>query len=242
MGKKVLMIDGSHRRKNTYNLLLQIEKILKARDIETEIVNLFDYEIKDCMGCETCVTHSGCSQTDAMPDLLQKLLDSDGVIFSSPVYMSCVTSKFKTFADRLNILIHKPKTAGKPVMFVSTTNSTGLKEVNQFYHSLVNGFGMRKGEFVSRAGKKMADPVTEKEIAGFISLLEKDKKDYAPSMGEIVMFNVGKVLALKSTGDDKNFWEENGWIDKKYYYPCKMNLCKKLFGNFMFNVLTNAMR
>jgi multimeric flavodoxin WrbA len=242
MGKKVLMIDGSSRKKNTYNILLQIEKILKSHDYEVEIVNLFDYEIKDCVGCETCVTQPMCSLTDDMPKLIQKVLDSDGVILSSPVYMGSVTSRFKTFADRLNIFVHKPKTAGKPVMFVSTTNSTGLKETNKFYGSFVNAIGMRKGEFVSRAGKKMIEPVTEKEISKFLSLLEKDKKYYKPSMSEIVLFNVGKVLALKSTGDDRKFWDENELIDKKFYYPCKMNPCKKMFGNFMFKVLTNAMK
>jgi multimeric flavodoxin WrbA len=47
MSKKILMIDGSYRKKNTYNVLLNIEQILKARGLEVEILNLFDYKIID---------------------------------------------------------------------------------------------------------------------------------------------------------------------------------------------------
>jgi len=241
MNKKVLMINGSARKKNTYSLLLQIEKILKARDIDVEIINLFDYEIKDCVGCETCVTRECCAIRDGMDEIMQKILESDGLVLSSPVYLSGVTSKFKTFTDRTNIWVHKPEPAGMPVMFAVTTAATGIKETCGFLKSFAIGFGGRIGDAVTRAGKKMKEPVTEKEMSKFLSLLEKNAKDYKPSMKEIIMFTVGKVLALKSEGDDRKFWEEKKWIDKKYYYPCKMNPGKKLFSKFMFKVLTKAM-
>ena len=86
----------------------------------------------------------------------------------------------------------------------------------------------------------MQDPVSEKEISGFLKLLSQDNEKYKPAMGEIVMFNVGKVLALKSDGVDRAFWEKKEWLDKKYYYKCRMNPFKKLFSNFMFKVLTKA--
>lgn len=242
MSKKVLIINGSSRKKNTYNILLQMEKIFKTRGVDTEILNLFDYQIKDCVGCETCVGKKSCGITDDMPVIMQKILDSDGIVLSSPVYMCSVTSKFKTFADRTNIWVHKPETAGKPVMFVATTAATGLKDTKKFLESFATGFGARKGDFIARSGKNMSEPVQEKELARFLSLLNQDKKDYSPAMNDIVMFTVGKVLALKSTGDDRKFWEEKEWLDKIYYYPCKINPGKKLFSKFMFKVLSNAMK
>lgn len=242
MGKKVLLIDSSNRRKNTYNVLLQIEKILKSRGFETEILNLFDYEIKDCVGCEICVTESVCCVTDDMPVIMQKIKESDGLVLSSPVYMSGATSRFKAFADRTNIWVHKPEIAGKPVMYAATTASTGLKEIEKFFVSFAAGFGGRLGDFVGRAGKKMREPVREKEIARFLSLLSQDKSLYSPGLNEIIMFTVGKVLAAKSNGDDRRFWEEKQWMDKIYYYPCNINPFKKVFSKFMLGVLTNAMK
>ncbi|GHV84438.1 hypothetical protein AGMMS50230_00460 [Spirochaetia bacterium] len=242
MSKKVLLMNGSARKKNTWGILQQLVQILKNHGIEGEILNLFDYRIEDCTGCESCVSHSGCSIEDDMPVLMQKIMEADGVILSSPVYMGSVTSKFKTFADRLSRWIHKPETAGKPVMFVSTTMATGLKETRQFFEAFATGFGARKGGFISRAGKAINTPVKDKELSRFLTLLGEDTASYRPAMGEIVMFAVGKAMASKSSGDDRRFWEEKEWFNKSYYYPCKMGPGKKLFSKLMFKVISNAMR
>lgn len=241
MSKKILLINGSHRKKNTYNLLLQVESALKKLGMDTEILNLFDHEIKDCVGCEVCVTSTGCKIPDDMPKIMQKIKDSDGIVFGSPVYMCSVTSKFKSFADRTNIWVHKPELFGKPVLCVTTTAATGTKEIARFFDQYITGLGVRKGGIITRKGKKMTLPIKEKELTPFISLLNRDKSLYRPAMGEIVMYNVGKVLALKSAGDDNQFWKENNLVDKLYYYKCKINPLKKLFSKFMFKVLTKAM-
>jgi len=242
VGKKVLMIDGSARRRNTYNILLQIEQVLKTHGTKVEILNLFDYQIEDCIGCEACVSCKECAKKDDMPILMRKIMDSDGLILSSPVYMSCVTSRFKTFADRTNTWVHKPETVGKPVMFVATTASTGLKETKRFFELFATGFGARKGGLVARSGKTLGKPVQEKELSRFLTLLAQDKRYYRPAMSEIVMFTVGKVLATKSTGDDRRFWEEREWLNRNYYYPCKMGPVRNLFSKLMFRVISNAMR
>lgn len=242
MNKKVLIIDGSARKKNTYNVLAQIGQTLEANSVDVEILNLFDYTIKDCVGCEVCVNRKGCCRNDDMNALMQKIMESDGVILGSPVYMCSVTSKLKAFADRTIGFVHKPEIAGKPMMFVATTASTGLKETRRFFESYATGLGARKGEFISRKVSDLSKPVEEKEMRRFLNLLNQDLKDYKPAMNEIVMFAVGKVLALKSNGDDNRFWQEKGWLDKKYYYPCKMNPFKKLFSGFIFKVISKAMK
>ena len=242
MSKKVLIINGSYRKKNTYNVLVQIAEKLKNRDIESEIINLFDYEIKDCTGCdEICIQQGKCNIKDGMPEIMQKIMDSDGVVFGTPVYLGGATSKFKTFADRTNAWCHKPEPYGKPVFFVATTMVTGIKETVHYLDTFVTGFGARKGGFITRTNKNFNSPVTEKEVSRFLSLLEKDRKHYRPAMNEIVIFEVLKVLALKSSGADRKFWEEQKLIDKCYYYDCKMGLFKKAFSKMMFKILTKAM-
>ena len=240
---KVLLINGSFRKKNTCNILVQITQILKNHDIEAEILNLFDYEIKDCTGCdEVCIQQGNCHIKDGMPEIMQKIMDSDGLVLSSPVYLFGPSSRFKTFADRLNVWFHKPEPAGKPVLFVATTTVTGIKETIHFFDQFATGFGARKGGFISRTKKDLNKPVEEKELSRFLSLLRKDKKYYRPSMNEIVIFQVLKVLALKSSGADRKFWEEKNWIDKCYYFDCKMGLFKKAFSKMMFKILSNAMK
>lgn len=240
MSKKVLIINGSARKKNTYNVLLKIEQILKAHNVEVEIVNLFDYEIKNCVGCEVCVNFEKCPFNDGMPSLMAKMLESDGIILSSPVYMGSVTSKLKSLMDRTNGWIHKNELAGKPMMFVTTTNATGTKATGKLLNVYANGIGVRKGEHISRSGKKMDISIKEKELSYFITLIHQDKSLYRPDMGEIVMFNVSKVLAMKSTGNDHKYWEDKDLFNKNYYFPCKIHIGKKLISKFMFKVMSKV--
>lgn len=239
---KVLLINGSHRKKNTYGLLLQIEKILKTKSIETEILNLFDYEVKDCIGCEVCVKKISCHINDSMPHILQKINESDGVIFSSPVYLNGVTSKIKTFTDRTNLYVHKPLFAGIPVLFVSTTASTGLKDVEKFFNSYSNCIGARYGGFIKRKVPALSKSIHESELKKFLKLLNEPKAKYRPAIPEIIMFNVGKVMAEKSSGNDAQYWKEQNLLDKRYYFPCKINLFKKCFGKFIHGVLKKAIK
>lgn len=243
MAKKVLLINSSFRKKNTYKLLLQVGELIKKNGFEIEIINLFDYNLKDCIGCETCIYHNdNCALSDDMNLLRQKFLEADGIVFSSPVYMRSVTSKFKVFADRTCKWFHKPEPAGKPVMFIATTASTGLKETKQFYEGFAIGFGGRIGEFVARKENELDNPITEKEIKNFLKLLKTDKSEYHPKNKELIIFIVQKILALKSGKSDKAFWENKGWLTKKYYYQCKINVFKTLFSKMMFKIISKAMK
>jgi len=243
MNHKVLMINGSYRKKNTYTLLVQIGIMLKKHGIETEILNLFDFDIKDCMGCDdACSRGHGCLINDDMPVIMKKILDSDGLVLSSPVYLGGVTSKFKAFADRTNAWFHKPEPVGKPVLFVTTTATTGIKEVIHFFKQFATGFGARHGGFIARTMKNLSRPLEEKELSRFLSLLNEDRKCYKPAMGEMILFGVQKILAHKSNGHDRRFWEERKWNEKYYYYDCRVNFGKKLFSKMMFTILSAVMK
>ena len=243
MSKKVLMLNGSYRKKNTYNVLTQIAEILKSRSIESEILNLFDHKILDCTGCdEICIKQGSCNVKDDMPVIMQKIIDCDGLVLATPVYRSGVTSKFKAFVDRTNAWFHKPEPAGKPVLLAATTAISGMKDTLHFLDQFATGFGARKGGAVIRSLGSFNVPVKEEELEKFLSLLERDKKDYQPTMNEIVIFEVQKVLALKSNGDDRKFWEGKKWLDRWYYYDCKMGLHKKLFSRMMFKILSSKIK
>ena len=243
MSRKVVMINGSFRKKNTHNVLVQLEKILNSYDIETEIVNLFEFDIKDCTGCDdSCVNQGSCGINDDMQMIMQKIMDSNGVVFGSPVYTGSVTSKFKAFADRTKAWYHKPEPAGKAVLFVVTTGITGIKETLRFLKQFAIGFGARLGGSVTRTSANYDMPIGARELTQFLALLQTDKKDYKPTTNEVVTFQVQKVLALYSNGDARKFWEKKEWLDKYYYYDCKISFAKKIFSRKMFNILSGAMK
>jgi multimeric flavodoxin WrbA len=61
MSMRILIINSSFRKMNTYKILTQIEQLLKKSDTHNnvEIINLFDYKIENCIGCRKCITNGG---------------------------------------------------------------------------------------------------------------------------------------------------------------------------------------
>ena len=99
---KILAINGSHRKgKNTAEMLNTVLAAAEAQGAETELVELMDYEIKECTSCNKCLFKPECTITDdGMSELYEKMLDADGIVFGSPVYFSNVTGRMKDFIDR----------------------------------------------------------------------------------------------------------------------------------------------
>jgi len=100
VGKKVLAINSSKRKKNTFNLLKQLKEQLHIKNIEVNIINLFDFDIKECLGCEKCLRKGNCHIEDDGTRLMEMMKNYDGIILSTPVYMGNISGKLKNFVDR----------------------------------------------------------------------------------------------------------------------------------------------
>ena len=237
MSKNILIINSSYRKKNTYNVLMQIEQLLKKSDTNIEIINLFDYKIENCIGCKKCITDGECCFKDDMINLMNKMVKSDGLILSSPIYVGTVSGKFKTMVDRTCMWYHRPEIAGKPILFVATTEATGIKDTKKCFETIAMEWGVQKAGFIARSSRNINSSVQDKELLQFLKLLNDGKSSYKPSIYEINIFQVQKVLALKTNERDKQFWQDSGWIDKVYYYTCKINLLKRIFSNLIFKFL-----
>lgn len=237
MNKSILIINSSYRKKNTYKVLMQIEQLLKNSDTTIEIINLFDYKIENCIGCKKCISDGECCFKDDMLNLMEKMIKSDGLILSSPIYVGTVSGKFKTMVDRTCMWYHRPELAGKPILFVATTEATGIKDTKKCFETIAMEWGCQKAGFIARSSRNINSSVQNKELLQFLKLLNEGKSSYKPSIYEINIFQVQKVLALKTNERDKQFWQDSGWIDKVYYYTCKINLLKRIFSNLIFKFL-----
>jgi multimeric flavodoxin WrbA len=74
------------------------------------MVSLAGKEIADCRHCNWCVRKQvegqPCVQLDDMHPLYQKLLDADGIILATPVYIGRLSGYLATFMDRLRVFVH----------------------------------------------------------------------------------------------------------------------------------------
>ncbi len=104
---KVLIFNGSPRRKgNTVVLINEFTKALTESDIEFEIFNLNEMNIKPCQHCNWCVNNNAlsCVQKDDMNDLYPKLLEAEKIVLASPVFWFNISAQLKLFIDRLYAL------------------------------------------------------------------------------------------------------------------------------------------
>jgi multimeric flavodoxin WrbA len=99
--KKILGIVGSPRRKGNTELLVS-RILVGAQDAgaTTDMLLLKDLTIRECDGCHVCWKGKPCSKHDDMKEVYQKIIESDLLIFGTPVYWYGPTALMKALIDR----------------------------------------------------------------------------------------------------------------------------------------------
>jgi multimeric flavodoxin WrbA len=212
---------------NTYNILNNLKKQLRQRDIHVDIINLFDYDIKECTGCEQCLRGKVCIHKDHVNLLMDKLKEYDGFILSTPIYMGGVSGKLKVFIDRTCRWFHRPELVGRPVLHVATTSASGLKETLRFLEKTSVQWGAFPCGSIGRTVSNLSNAIQTKEYDNFIKHLFMEKKDYAPTLNQLIFFQVQKVLAEKILTVDREYWEDKKWFNKLFYFQCRINVMNK---------------
>ena len=110
---KILGVIGSPRKKgNTHILVSRILDGAKAEGADTEILFLNDLDIRECDGCHSCWKGRQCSKKDDMNVIYPKIIESDIIIFGTPVYWYGPTALMKCFIDRF-VYFNCPKNRSK---------------------------------------------------------------------------------------------------------------------------------
>ena len=235
--KKVLAINSSIRKNNTFNLLKMIEKKLNEKDILVDFINLKDYNIKECVGCELCITKGSCNLKDDTEMLMNKLKNYDGIILGTPVYMSNLSGKLKVFLDRTCRWFHRPELTGKPVLLVATTAGSGLKDTFKTLDKIMTQWGVFPTGHIGRTVSTLSREISDKDVSNFINHLYMNKAQFKPSINQLINFQVQKVLAVKVLTFDKQYWDEKGWTDKDYFFDAKIPIGKKLISRSFYKML-----
>jgi multimeric flavodoxin WrbA len=128
---KIIAIMGSPKGKGSgYKIVKMVEDRMKAMgDIEFTYLFLKDADLKPCIGCYNCMAkgEDKCPLKDDRAAIEQKLLAADGVILSSPVYVSNVSWLMKNFIDRFAYLNHRPRFHRQRVLTVVNMAGTDKK-------------------------------------------------------------------------------------------------------------------
>ncbi|WP_346353760.1 flavodoxin family protein [Azotosporobacter soli] len=104
---KLIAINGSPRKNgNTATLLARALAGAAAQGAETEMIQLYDLNYKGCISCFACKLKNGksygcCAYQDELTPLLEKIRQSDALLFGSPVYFGAETGAMRSFLERL---------------------------------------------------------------------------------------------------------------------------------------------
>jgi multimeric flavodoxin WrbA len=240
--KKVVAINSSKRKKNTYGLINSAQSLFSKNDIELKILNLYEFDINDCNGCESCVRSGRCPICDGVAQIMEELSGADGIIISSPVYMAGVSGKLKTFIDRTCSWYHRPPLVSKPVLLVATTAGGYAKDVLKYMEKVAVFWGANPCGKIYRTAGNLDTAITEKESADFISALKYDRQSITPSLNALLTFQVQKVLALKILPIDSEHWKNQNWHKQIYYFKCKIPLYKSIIAKSFYAVLNKVIK
>lgn len=104
---KIVGINGSSRKDgNTAIIVGKVFDELNKEGIETELIQLADYEIRPCRGCFACKGRGNCVVAkDGFVEIFNRMVKADGVILGSPVYSADVSAKMKAFLERAGVVV-----------------------------------------------------------------------------------------------------------------------------------------
>lgn len=217
---KLLGISASPRKSKS-NTLLLLKEVLSVAEKEkehTEIVHLCDLKIEFCRHCESC--HKKlmvCPIKDDAHLLLDKMLDADGIVFGSPVYIDHITGTLKVFLDRSTHFIHCQRLLGKYVGAVATAGGGPQQMVLDYIRHF---FLVCGAQYVG--GVSCVVPVTEEarkrgvEVGQALVEAIRKKTEFPRETEEILSrrdyFRRIIEFHKKEWSGEYEYWKEKGWL------------------------------
>lgn len=157
---KILILNGSPRRNGNTDILT--ENFAKgAADAGHSVIEaqITEMDIHPCVGC----MHGGkdksspCTQKDDMDQIYGEVMDSELIVFASPMYCWSITAQLKAVLDRLFALTEANGYAAIPKDCIMLMAAEGDDEENsepaiRYYTSLSKNLGWRDRGYIIAGG------------------------------------------------------------------------------------------
>jgi multimeric flavodoxin WrbA len=220
--KKILAVIGSpnNEKSNTATMTRDFLEMVKQfhPDIEYEVLSLGDKIIQPCHGCQACMKTGRCVyKNDALPEIMQKMQESDFLILGSPVYENLISAQLKALFDRTFMWIHLVGLMGKPALTAITYEADGLWLTEKYLSSIMTmmgcimvghlrGIGKQPGCFPDREHCKAKYKTLAKKVA---EILSGNHKVRPTILNHICFFMMKKH---NHTAYEYQYWLDKGWF------------------------------
>ncbi len=221
--KTVTAIVGSPQKMNssTYKIVVDIMNSITscAYECQKNIIALSDYDIQNCKGCAKCfATCSICQQyEDDIKQIEEKLLNSEVIIFASPVYAHNITGIMKNFIDRIAYGLHIMRFTGKYGVTVSVSDSNGNIFVDDYLSKILMYMGVKVIQSVS---VQRINPINQsviincgKQITEIIEGLGGRKSTKYEELVFQTMKNALLNVQERLETNETRYWKEQGYFE-----------------------------
>jgi multimeric flavodoxin WrbA len=244
---KILAIVGSYRKKgNTARLAgliaegLQKEAGRSGVPLKIETIFLGHQDIGLCRGCRVCFDRGEdkCPLKDDLLAIKAKILEADGLLVASPVYVDDVSGATKNWIDRLAHVCHRPQFAGKSIYLLATTGSSPTGHAIRTLRTAMLTWGCY---VVGEAGFKMGALMPQEEVEAryrqqaeaiahkFFAAI-RQRRFAQPSFLSLMMFSIQQRAWRKhpAASIDFQYWQGQGWTEprREYYIDHQANRVK----------------
>lgn len=166
--------------------------------------------------------------------ILEKILEADGLILSSPVYALMVSALMKNFIERFGYLAHRPQFFDKFAMSMVTCSGYGAEDALEYMNKMLSVFGFSLAPslelqfqpgMVSEECKIRNKKKTIEAVKTLLEKIETGERD-KPTLNLMIPFNIFKYVS-KLDKDvmpaDFEYYKDKG----DYYYDTKIPFYKK---------------
>jgi multimeric flavodoxin WrbA len=220
---KIIGIQSSPRGKqsNTLKLLNAALDGAAEAGAEIESIDIAKMKIKYCTACNSCHETGVCTIKDDFEPVLKKLLAADGIVLSSPNYITNVTAQLKTLFDRSPLVIHEQLFEGKYGLCLTTAGSDELDFVLGIMDNYIIHCGAKTiggvGCSVARGPEVMEAAIVRSHEMGK-DLVEaiKEKRQYPEQQTRHEAWRErfrNVILANREQWTHNcDYWMEKGWL------------------------------
>ncbi len=141
---KILVITGSPRKNGNSNTLA--DNFIKGAKENGHNVVRFDSAFKNvhtCVACNKCGMNGDCVFNDDFNFIKENIVDSDMVVFATPMYYFGISAQLKAVIDRfysINGKIHTPKKSALILTYADTSDKEA-EPIKKHYEVLLNYLG-----------------------------------------------------------------------------------------------------
>lgn len=136
---KVLLLNGSPQPHGCVGRAFdELEKTFHECGVETERIEIGTKDVRGCIACNFCATHSRCVFNDLVNETAPKFAAADGIIVGTPTYYAGSNGQVLSFLDRLfystSGVFDKTMKVGAAVVSSRRAGSTSaFDEINKYY-------------------------------------------------------------------------------------------------------------